>query len=100
MVAKTNIVYNMSKIEKLYSKFMRVPSAKDFAFEDLVTLLQHFGCKLYEQRGGSSHKYFIFITASKKEIRLDISKPHPDSSHKPYQFNAVKKFLKNIGVAK
>ena len=88
----------MSKIDNLHEKLYRVPSPKDFLFRELITVLEHYGCIYYEQKGGSSHKYFVYTLASGEEFRLSIARPHPDKGLKPYQFKAIKEFMHETGI--
>ncbi|MCQ9328819.1 type II toxin-antitoxin system HicA family toxin [Pelistega suis] len=88
----------MSTIEKLYERLRKIPPPKDFKFEQLITLLTHFGCSLHEQRGGSSHKYFIFNSSRYGLVRLDMAKPHPSSNLKPYQIKAALLFINKYGI--
>jgi len=74
----------MSKAKKLLARLLKRPN--DFTFEELITLLGHFG--YYETRSGkTSGSRVIFINSTQDYIRLH--KPHPRNILKPYQINSL-----------
>lgn len=48
----------MGKIEKLYGKFSKKPVPNDITFKEVVTLFEHFGCKIVY---GGKHPKVIHI---------------------------------------
>ncbi|MCJ2375150.1 MULTISPECIES: type II toxin-antitoxin system HicA family toxin [Pseudomonas] len=73
----------MSKIRKLIDDFTRTPSPKDFAWNDAVKILEHFGYKEFE--GAGSRKKFI----DSKNRKILLHKRHPDSTLLGYQIELV-----------
>lgn len=73
----------MSKIQKLIDEFTRRPPPKDFGWNDLVRLLNHFG---YEEiEGSGSRKKFVGGLGHK----ILLHKRHPDSTLLDYQIELV-----------
>jgi len=83
----------MSKAEKLLNRLLSRP--KDFTFEELVTLLGHFGYTEVHS-GKTSGSRVAFIKDGQDYIRLH--KPHPRNSLKPYQVNSLIQDLKERGL--
>lgn len=73
----------MSRIQKLIADFTRSPSPKDFAWDEVVKILRHFG---YEEIEGSGSRK-KFVGGGKHKILLH--KRHPDSTLLAYQIEAV-----------
>jgi hypothetical protein len=73
----------MSRIQKLIEDFTRKPPPKDFAWDDVVKILRHFG---YDQLEGSGSRK-KFVDGSKRKILLH--KRHPDSTLLEYQIVLV-----------
>jgi len=72
----------MSKSKKLQDRLLSRP--KDFTFDELVTLLGHFGYS--EVRSGKTGGSRVaFANEAQDYIRLH--KPHPRNILKPYQIN-------------
>lgn len=84
----------MSKKEKLLAKLCTSPSPKDFAWNDLITLMNYFGFK--HSCSGGSHYMF----EHKSGFRFSMSKTHPSGILKLYQIRDAKIALRNIGVIK
>ena len=82
----------MAKIEKLIDRFLSNP--KDFTWEELTTLLFHFGYRELKKgkTGGSRRK---FLDSSKNMINLH--KPHPGNIIKQYQIKLINIHLKEKG---
>jgi predicted RNA binding protein YcfA (HicA-like mRNA interferase family) len=78
----------MSKKEKLVERIKRLPS--DFTWQELITLLSHFGFEEV-RKGKTSGSRRAFVNAEKKIIRLH--EPHPGNILKPYQLKEVIEFL-------
>lgn len=73
----------MSRIQKLIDEFTRRPTPKDFAWDDVVKLLKHYG---YEQlEGAGSRKKFV----DEKNRKILLHKRHPDSTLLEYQIDLV-----------
>lgn len=71
----------MSKAEKLLQRLLSFP--KDFTWEELVTLLRHFGYKEYNNTG--SRRKFI----NDKQNMINLHKPHPSNILKHYALKQV-----------
>jgi len=82
----------MSKKEKLLARLCANPSPKDFHWQDLLTLMGHFGFK--STCGGGSHYMFEHTSG----FRFSMSKTHPSGMLKSYQIRDAKNALKHIGV--
>ena len=79
----------MSKREKLLSRFLTRPT--DFSFDELVSLLDHFGYHLL--KGGKTGGLRVSFTDGKGDY-LRIHKPHPRNVLKLYQIDDVIASLK------
>ncbi|WP_122300205.1 type II toxin-antitoxin system HicA family toxin [Pseudomonas syringae] len=77
----------MSRIQKLIEDFTRKPHPKDFAWDEVVKILKHFG---YDQLEGSGSRK-KFVDSSKRKILLH--KRHPDSTLLEYQIVLVVEVL-------
>lgn len=83
----------MSKADKLLERLLSHP--KDFTFDELVTLLGHFGYT--EVRSGKTGGSRVaFIKDDNDYIRLH--KPHPRKILKPYQVNNLIQDLEERGL--
>ena len=84
----------MAKFEKLKARLLSKPS--DFTWDELVTLLGHFGYTEVNtgKTGGSRRK---FAEATSKHI-INLHKPHPGKILKSYQVNQVVATLKEQGL--
>lgn len=82
----------MSKHEKLLFRLRQKPPPVDFRWDELVTLLEGFGCTLHEN--GGSHNYFVHHSGKK----LNTSRPHPSGIMKCYQVRAVVEYLCELGA--
>lgn len=87
----------MSRREKLLSRIFSEPYPKDVRFEDLQTALEGFGFELFEQKGGSSHKYFVRQEGDDVQ-RINTSRPHPSGIMKRYQLKEIHTRLKEWGL--
>lgn len=83
----------MSKKDKLLSKLRRNPKPKDFAWDDLVTLMKQHDFTADCQ--GGSHYTFEHSSG----FRFCISKTHPAGILKSYQIDATKVALDAIEKA-
>lgn len=78
----------MSTKDKLLRRFLRMP--KDFTFDEAVKLLNAFG--FYEtKKGKASGSRVMFANESKRVLQLH--KPHPHNTLKPYQMVYIKEKL-------
>lgn len=82
----------MSKKDKLLARLFANPPPKDFSWNDIVTLLGHFGFK--NACSGGSHYIFEHTSG----FRFSISKTHPSGILKSYQVSHAKDALKHIGA--
>ena len=73
----------MSKIRKLIDDFTRSPPPKDFAWSDVVRILEHYGYTEFE--GAGSRKKF----KDQKNRKILLHKRHPDSTLLAYQIELV-----------
>ncbi len=81
----------MSKIDKIKEKLQKKPTPKNFKWEELIKVLNHFGFKAISsgKTGGSRRK---FINDNK--IIISLHEPHPSSELKKYQIEQVLEVLK------
>lgn len=86
----------MSKGEKLLKRFLRKP--KDFTFNELETLLSHFG---YDEikKGKTSGSRTAFVNKETMHI-IKLHRPHPSPVLKSYQIREIMEELKKKGVIK
>jgi predicted RNA binding protein YcfA (HicA-like mRNA interferase family) len=82
----------MSKKDKLLSKLYATPPPKDFTWQEILTLMTHFGFK--NTCNGGSHYMFEHTNG----FRFSMSKTHPSGILKTYQISAAKDALRHIGV--
>ena len=83
----------MSKSEKLLERLLSRP--KDFTFEEMTTLLAHFGySKMPSGKTGGSR--VSFGNGAQDYIRMH--KPHPRSILKAYQVDNLIKDLEERGL--
>jgi hypothetical protein len=81
----------MSKKDKLLNKLCMIPSLKDFAWQELLTLMGRFDFK--ETCSGGSHYMFEHT----RGFRFRISKTHSGGILKTYQIRDVKDAIRQIG---
>jgi hypothetical protein len=86
----------MAKFDKLRERILSKPN--DFTWDELVTLLGHFGYKEVNtgKTGGSRRK---FVETTSKHV-ISLHKPHPGKILKSYQINQVIATLKEQGLIK
>jgi len=85
----------MSKTEKLVLRLLTIP--KDFTWEELVKLLNHFGfIELKTGKTGGSRRKFVDAT---KNVVI-MHKPHPGNIVKEYALKQVIDLLKEKGYLK
>jgi hypothetical protein len=84
----------MSTHEKLLQRFLMFP--KDFTWDELSRLLNRYG---YAQnnKGKTSGSRVVFEKDG-SDVWLDLHKPHPKNTLKPYQMKDAYEFLKRIGI--
>lgn len=84
----------MSRQTKLLRRFLSRP--KDFAFNELITLLRGFG---YEQMksGKTAGSRIAFLNERSKHI-IRLHRPHPQNTLKAYQILELEKDLKSKGL--
>ncbi|WP_372773481.1 type II toxin-antitoxin system HicA family toxin [Mangrovibacterium sp.] len=81
----------MSKIEKLISRFKSKP--KDFTYNELLTLLSHFG---YKQAQGAGSR--VVFAKEENGHKMKLHKPHPGNILKRYQLDQIEQELKNMNA--
>jgi len=84
----------MSSHEKLLEHFLRLP--KDFTWDELKHLLMRYG--YYQNTKGKTSGSRIAFEKQDSDISLNLHKPHPKNTLKPYQMKDVLEFLKRIEV--
>lgn len=82
----------MSQKEKLIEKLLRKPN--DFTFDEMVSLLSHFGYSLKHGGTGSGVK---FTRGNSNEV-INFHKPHPNGTLKRYVLNQVIEKLRKDGL--
>jgi predicted RNA binding protein YcfA (HicA-like mRNA interferase family) len=81
----------MSKKDKLLKKFLHSPPLKDLTFDQLETLLS--GCGFVKIDGaGSAVKFYH----KKKDILINLHKPHPKNILKTYLVKQIQEKIKDI----
>jgi len=82
----------MSQIQKLIARLISFP--KDFTWEELVKILNHFGFKELKvgKTGGARRKF-----SNDVGLIISLHKPHPSKIMKRYQLNDVVGVLKERG---
>jgi hypothetical protein len=84
----------MGSHEKLLERFLRLP--KDFTWDELKSLLKKYGY-IPNNKGKTSGSRISFEKED-SNIALNLHKPHPENTLKPYQMKDTLEFLKRIGV--
>jgi hypothetical protein len=85
----------MAQIKKLINKLVSNP--KDFTWDELTTVLSHFGYKeLSKGKTGGSRRKF----ADKQNHIINLHKPHPKQILKSYQVRQVVDSLTEKGYIK
>jgi len=84
----------MSTHEKLLERFLKLPS--DFTWDELKRLVKRYG--YYQNNKGKTSGARVRFENEVSEIYLDLHKPHPKNTLKPYQMRDVLEFLKRIDV--
>ncbi|MGO4416793.1 type II toxin-antitoxin system HicA family toxin [Cupriavidus sp. KB_39] len=87
----------MSKHEKRLERLCKKPPPSDMRWEEFVSIIEALGFTLYENGGGSSHKYFVG-TFDGTERRIDTARPHPSGIMKLYQLRYVVTSLAEWGL--
>lgn len=82
----------MSKKEKLLQKLCKKPAPKDFAWDELITVLERAGFSAHCE--GGSHYTFQHSTG----YTFGASKTHPGGILKRYQINNTLTALRAVGV--
>ncbi len=82
----------MSKKDKLTDRLLKKP--KDFTFDEMESLLSHFGFELKQGGTGSGVK---FIKDGSNEV-INFHKPHPDGVLKRYVLDQVIEKLRKDGL--
>ena len=85
----------MSKKQKLSNRFLQVPPIKDFRWEELISVMDHFGFDL-DTSGGGSHGHFVMRNDADKVI--DIYRPHPHGIMYGTQLKEITTKLREWGV--
>lgn len=80
-----------SKQRQTLAVIFRTPTCKNLIFRDLEKLLRALGCEIIEGDGSR-------VGFKKDALRLDMHRPHPGKEAKAYQVEAIREFLKKIGI--
>lgn len=80
----------MSKKDKLLGKLLAAPAPRDFAWDDLVTIMTR--SKFDNRCSGGSH----YIFEHESGYRFSMSKTHPGGILKTYQVKAAIEALKQV----
>jgi len=86
----------MSSHEKLLARFLRLP--KDFTWDELKSLLRKYS--YIQNNKGKTSGSRVSFEKEDSDIKLDLHKPHPKDTLKPYQMKDTLEFLKRTGVVK
>ena len=81
----------MSKKDKLLIKFLENPPRKDLTFKELSTLLLSLN---FEQLAGAGSAVKIYN--KKKDLLINLHKPHPSDILKVYLVKQIQSKLKEI----
>ena len=81
----------MSKKDKLLTKFLENPPRKDLTFKELSTLLLSLDFEKIEG-AGSAVKFYN----KKKDLLINLHKPHPSDILKVYLIKQIQNKLKEI----
>lgn len=81
----------MSKKDKLLTKFLENPPRKDLTFKELSTLLLSLDFEKIEGTG-SAVKFYN----KKKDLLINLHKPHPSDILKVYLIKQIQNKLKEI----
>ena len=71
------------------------PPPKDFRWEHLLKVMDHFGFD-FDSSGGGSHGHFVF--RSDPEKLIDCYRPHPDGIMYGKQLKEIIQQLKTWGI--
>jgi predicted RNA binding protein YcfA (HicA-like mRNA interferase family) len=82
----------VSKADKLLRRLFRAPAPKDFAWEELLTVMSRAGF-VHDCQGGS---HFMFEHSG--GFRFSMSRTHPSGILKLYQIRDAKSALLAVGV--
>ena len=83
----------MSKVEKQINRLKSKP--KDFTYNEAKNLLNNLG--FYENnKGKTSGSRIVFINYN--NIKIEIHKPHPSNTLKPYQIEIILSKLRKLEV--
>jgi len=86
----------MSSHEKLLERFLRFPT--DFTWDELNRLLSKYG--YYQHNKGRTSGSRVAFENENSDVTLNLHKPHPRNTLKPYHIKGVLEFLKEIDVIK
>lgn len=81
----------MSKKDKLLTKFLKSPPAKDLTFDELASLLASLGYEKIEG-SGSAVKFYN----KQKDSLINLHKPHPSNILKVYLVKQIQNKIKEI----
>lgn len=84
----------MSKIQKLINKLKHKP--KDFTYEEAKRLLENLDFIEYN-KGKTSGSRVAFVN-KKAHIKIELHKPHPDTTLKMYIINNLLDVLKQMKI--
>lgn len=83
----------MGKQEKLLARLLSKP--KDFTWNELCSLMKHYGFELLKANGGGSGRKFY---CDKTKSLVIIHEPHPGNIIKRYSIDDIIIKLKDVGV--
>lgn len=82
----------MAKHTKLREKLFANPAPRNFTWDELVYLLEHYGYEIHNNNGGSSRK---FVNKGAGHI-ISLHKPHPGNELKAYVVKRAKEAILEI----
>ena len=85
----------MTKAKKLLAKFHKTPEPRDLTWDELCSVMRHYGF-IWENPSGGSHG--LFRNSEKGIVIKPAARPHPDPTIKVYQIKAYKAKLKELGL--
>jgi predicted RNA binding protein YcfA (HicA-like mRNA interferase family) len=81
----------MSKKDKLLKKFLQTPPKRDLTFKELESLLASCGFEKIEGIG-----YAVKFYHDKKDILINLHKPHPSNILKVYLIKQIQIKLSEV----
>ena len=82
----------MSQIDKIIQKIQKKPTPKNFSWDELLKLLNHFQFQpITKGKTGGSRRKFI----NEDKVIISLHEPHPQKELKKYQIDQILEILKN-----